>query len=48
MISNVLALSPTESLQNTEMFLRVMGGRRVGLDNVGFLPSHNLIDFHGL
>jgi hypothetical protein len=29
MISNVLALIPTENLQNTEMFLK--GGRSVGL-----------------
>jgi hypothetical protein len=31
MISNVLALIPTEYLQNTEMFLGVKGGRRVVL-----------------
>jgi hypothetical protein len=30
-ISNVLALNPPENLQNTEMFLGVKGGRRVGL-----------------
>jgi hypothetical protein len=34
MISNVLALILTESLQNTEMFLRVKGGRRVELNNL--------------
>jgi hypothetical protein len=31
MISNVLALIPTENLQNTEMFLGVKGVQRLGL-----------------